>query len=289
MTKLKIEHELKVMSEAVPMEYTVPYDWGRLHVSGDAHSAYGMQPLTADILEGGSLRGYGLNPLNIDIFLLGPNQVPHSPDDDQAGDMYVTSRHLKRGVVVSIGLSNSQTELHTQLGELVAKSITENNNEPDIDITTVTTEDGIPISEVLANNTPQMVAHLIAGVIQEEVSSSVEQWQTDIEARKAYRSISFTGASALVGAGIILAPSFLVSNGVVRPEQLIVPSIYAGVQLNSARAKLKRFVTSQHRRQALSQFSANIIGTVAAESVHHTYCSKHFDATTESLLNDLGT
>jgi hypothetical protein len=59
---------------AAPAAYTVPYDWGRLLVTHEAHDAYGLVPLTGETVDGNVPTEIEKDKL-VEMALLGPGEL----------------------------------------------------------------------------------------------------------------------------------------------------------------------------------------------------------------------
>lgn len=276
----KLQNQLELAELSLPLEYSIPFDTGSLHVTQAAHEAYCMIPLSPNVIEGGQLDRKDTVGPKIDIILIGPNEF-----DTSGGDMLTKSHVYKDGVGLVVGFSDT----HAQMREKIITSIADSAQEADIDLPdggvgAITSDEGISLDESLANEVPQILAHSLANAVAGEVRQSVEIWAKMNLSRAEYKKIVVSGSLSLIGTGLVLSPQILLDDRLIGPGSLLIGAAYSAFFLNMARRRLKEFIDTMPKRESIARILGMSTSLLVAEGVHASFCSKHFNRTAEEQL-----
>jgi hypothetical protein len=103
-------------SFARPMAHTLPYNWGRLVVSKEADTAYGLVPLSGDVVKGDEpLADSCKNP--VEVAFLGPAEIPEplfnktAPQEWSTAHGAILTRHTSNRMQVVFGFNRSTDEM----------------------------------------------------------------------------------------------------------------------------------------------------------------------------------
>jgi hypothetical protein len=103
----------------LPRAYSLPYEWGHFSVTEDAHLAYGLVPLTANIISGGGIDKSKMPPNAVEIILASPYEDPSwekfdsEPADGFTTQIFVSQAHItaKRGLQIAVSFQKTRDQM----------------------------------------------------------------------------------------------------------------------------------------------------------------------------------
>ena len=279
---IPVEKHLTLPEATLPLEYTVPYDWGSLHVSQEAHDSYGIMPFCPNVIEGGQFDSSKQRPdPRLDVFLVGPKE-----SQTQGSELHSVSQIYKHGIGIAVAFPDNQVDLHQKIVSDLNFALSQlHEDAPKNILEYITDEDGIPAVESVEHDIPQLFAHTFASLSGLEMAAALETWINRYDSNRIYRQVKLLGAGGIVGAGVVLTPALLADSH-IGIGNLVIPSVYLTTYWNLARLNLKRFFRNQEQKQEVAKLTSKVAGLQISDSIHKTFCSRHFDLANEPRLGE---
>lgn len=276
------EKQLNLPEANLPVEYSIPFDWGNLYVTEAAHKAYGMVPLSPETVDGKppTSTNSAATP-RVDVILVGPEEYEH---DDQSA--LVATKIYSGGVGMVIGFPAAQDEISKHLGASLGEKLAKMEEELPTEVMEEIKEHSIiPTAEDIENDLPQMLAHQLAGVAEVPLAEGLETWFGKQGIDREYRKIVALGIGAIVAAGVEVTPGLASHNHLVNPIQIAFAGVLALVYLNLARTKLKTHIENGPLNQRIAKLTARNKAFMISYDLHNSFCRNHFDRNAETMLN----
>lgn len=269
-----------------PMEYSVPYEWGNLHVTEEAHAAYEMIPLTPTkpcdlelMMPGRSRRG---SEPRLDLVLAGPSEAKNA---DEGTTFWSSVYADDNQVIVVAGHTKDKAAMISTTKQNILDGYRQffgSESVPDEEILdTVGVVDGVSINEALDNNVSQAFAHEFADIFDSVVRTTLEH------SRNFSDNMQFLRNAATIGFVTIAGISPVISLGYEVSESLptLAPSIFTAITVGGLLLSTKKYIHSQHERTILNTQIANAKAELVSGSIHDTYCDAHFDNQFEEIFS----
>jgi hypothetical protein len=257
-----------------PIQYSIPYKWGDWHVSETAHDAYGLVPLTADVLPGYvSQDKTELRP-NTQIFLVTPGElgIPEIP----SGGFFVRPILSKHGVEITIALGENAEELTSRLQESTLQAIGEHTG---LDVDNLKRDaidgDGVSLEENLKHAVPQMVMHNFVNALGQRVPELTTIWKRVEMNRKFAKRVAAYGGVVLTGGAIVALST--ITNHSADSNTMELLGLYYGVEGGIVYDMLRRHLRLANSKEHLLETQSKVYGDMVASDIHSTYCRDHFD------------
>lgn len=269
-----------------PMEYSVPYEWGNLHVTEEAHAAYEMIPLTPTkpcdlelVKPGRSRRG---SEPRLDLILAGPSEANNAgegttfwssvyADDNQ---VIVVAGHTKDKAAM---ISTSRQNIFDSYRQFIG---TESASDEEI-LDTVGVVGGGSIDEVLDNKVSQAFAHEFADVFESAVGTTLEHYKNLFDNMQFLRNAATIGFVSIAG----ISPAVSLGYEVSESLATLAPAIFTAITVGGLLRSTRKYVHSQHERTVLNTQIANAKAELVSGSIHDTYCDTHFDNQFEEIFS----
>lgn len=254
-------------SPDIAVKYAIPYRWGALHVSEEAHQAYELipfRPTEAGGLSEGAAKAYTKKASPLHISLLAPGEIGLSP----RSDFETLEAHAKcdarslEGVSVNIGFSattaiiNRSDEVHKLFAtsDLACDGAVENRGAQHIAHALTHTLSNV--GPMLATNRDLREATLIQG---------------DLRVARNVASGAAIGAAALGGIEAVVGTDHFHASPLVLLPALLLLAHAAWRTKKNGEKYLNNKTKNVHNLQAAAD-------TVQVErDIHATYCSAHFN------------
>lgn len=266
----------------LPLEYSIPYKWGALHVTSSANAAYDLVPLTPDTVAGGDpfVGGEVIKKPRIDVVLVGPNEYIN---DGRRGVASSTLYDAGLGVVIGFPLS-ANAFMDTLSRRL--RNPNENQEEQDeFPFSTHISQFEVPALEAIARDVPHMMSHDFAVIARNELNDGLTEWNNWDYDRTAYRNIVKVGAAALIGCGGLMLPALLTGKHTVGVKQVVLGTALMAGELKLAKNMLKRYMLSRRQADFLNQRIASLVALEISDSIHETFCRNHFNIRAEQQMS----
>ena len=256
-------------------EYELPFAWGSLHVTEQAHKAYGLAPLTTASLENESgVSMPNLPDFRTHIWLVAPDELPFTIEAFPGLPLTMGAAMTEvtpSGIEVICGFDKTATEI----ADGFTRAMEADDVEPP--------EDQRP--DELEQQTHQLLAHNFARLAGRNVAPYAHQLleaaADKVVLTKAKNDFfiglggaAFINAYELAFTGRVDVASELTGTGMVAVGSAIA---YRGI---------KKYFKG---REAVKVFVANTsvqYAQMVAEDIHRTYCARYFDHQLQGMLGD---
>jgi hypothetical protein len=265
----------------IDIKYTIPYEWGTLRVSEAADEAYGFVPLTAQIVKGNSDEVLASdNKFNhrADIILMSPDEYREHEewDFDQTDEpvgIGVSIRTKKQQTLIKLGLTQDRQGMLRR----VLKGLSEETgvDEDEIDAAFTSADDDIPATEKIAHELPQDLIHAVCDSIGTAASTAAEQVLNQRQDRQALRRAAALGGTGLASAGVILGLGSY--DQVVDVETVALAGTYVTGFFGVAYSSMRQYLSQRYMAGRYNERLSYTAGQTVAESIHKTFCARHFD------------
>ena len=258
----------------VPMEYSVPFEWGDLHVSETAHQSYGLLPLTSDIRDG-FYPSLDVRPPRSRVFIVTPGELGTPPVPE--GEAFVKPILHKKGLEVHVAMGDDKETAAKSYSQAMRDEIRRALDIEDVDDEdfdrSVKDEEGITFGEQIEQNVTQYLVHGLYQELDNRVPAALRIWLRAEHNRIFLRDISAVGVGAAALAGMF------VYLGVTDHSNLDLETAsgYLVAGLATTRFNVKRELQRSNRRELHFNKIAKRIGSSVAYDVHSVYCRDHFD------------
>ncbi len=251
-------------NETPEIEYSIPYNWGHLHMTERAHQAYKVIPLTP-VIEGGSDEYNNIDGSpSIDITVRVPEEEftePVRPIVNRRQKSLVTS--------VTPGLDSKTVEASTEralmdLIDIFGSDIPEGEIEK--------------ISSQIKQDTPQKIGHLITELSMVQTQREfAEHLQAEADKRSVRQSRA-VGAIGVAGGAMILSLTSLLGGEGASPESIAIATGYSGYGVYKMGRLSKDYLKNRQLIKQGNGLASSIVAEVVGEDIHRSFCRRHFDS-----------
>lgn len=253
----------KLQLNTPEIAYTIPYEWGQLHMTEAADDAYGITPLTT-VVDGGSdeYRHLDYNP-SIDLTIVSPEETDVEPIRPTT-----TKNQKSLAGVVNLGIASDEfiEANETGLAQLIEQT---GMPIPEDEIEKVTAS--------LHQDTPQMLAHLMADLSQAEVETLLSGHILGEQDAILNRYIKAIGTLGVVGGIGIVAPAAILNGGSINPVSFLMGMSYTGYHISRIQKRVQQNLEDRTKSQKKAETLARLAGLFVSSDIHRSYCRSHFD------------
>lgn len=267
----------------IDIKYTVPFEWGALHVSEAADRAYDLVPLTANTRDGyvaADTSGKAASR----VFIVGPGEMDIPPVEGT--NLYVTSGVYGKAVQVVAMLGKTSQSRISDVQQITLEAAQQATLLDDDELQMAIDNGNIelPSVEDTANTISQVVLHNLVRTLEQPATNA---WMSLLRAERAERQYAkirnLSAFTLLLSAGMV-AGFTAANHGSTPPYALAMTGLYLTIGIGGTLVQLRQDAT-QTNVSALSQARlANAIANGMREDIHKTYCASHF--ATEHAEND---
>ncbi|MCA9348494.1 hypothetical protein KC867_03735, partial [Candidatus Saccharibacteria bacterium] len=226
------------------MQYSIPYQWGDLHVTEAAHADYELSPLgltSADTIaparpnrerltqdEDSRLIKRLLEP-EISVILVGHDEINHDTMHSRIGGVASRGTVTEQGLNIVIGLTESRQDIQQWVEQGVTsyiRSKLELNEEDFIEARDLLNEQGLSMTEDIEQRVPQIIAGMVAETAGLETTATTKDWMRKQVNNRIARQTTMINGASLTSMAVIVAPR-------VVTEQPLSPALFmSAVALN---------------------------------------------------------
>jgi|GEM_PF-4121727 len=266
------------------IKYSLPFKWGALRVTQSADEHYHLTPLTADKVDGDIVPQIvtpnAIHP-KVDVLLLGPDEAEFVPN--QIADFSVSN---------SSQISNGYIHIQTAMDatpEIIKQQVIDEL----VDVYDVEAEEleehaeqtiGIPFSEVLEQDAPQILAHVMITNVQTIAANEAYEYMKLQDNKRMLKVVTASGAAGLWGASVMAGAQMLAEGRINGFGQAFIGGAVL-FSFASIRHRLKKELDSGRQMDMLLRAASSGYGDTIAEDIHRVYCAKHFNQMAEQMLN----
>lgn len=283
------ENSFAVEKEA---KYRLSFEWGAVHVSEKADKAYGLVPLTADVIRDAEDDTHVENAwgMRTDVYLLSPEEF----NQDISKTKIVSRPYRTASGVGATIFANDGIKLFLALhdGQEGTESRLLNDLESYVnyyylceDMEDAQTPDDIPIKGSDEQEITQLLVHDFCDLVDEATRESITEYFRAERSKFAAARLARLGSKALIGAGIAIGTVGTLHNGI----EMIIPDaaiVYAAVQSQLAYAYIKKHMRQANSLEFELKNTASNYGNVVGYDIHQAYCATHFNMKAEKKFKD---
>lgn len=251
--------------------YSLPFVWGRIHVTEEAEQAYGLAPLTTSAIEEENNKKIGELDENIktDIWIVGPSEIPggfHAVGDGVP--VAAKGKITPEGIDVVCAFAASEKEIVDHIEELA------DTDSWNID------EDAPP--DILSQEVHSLYADTLSGVLIPNMMPTVHA-----KLQEASGAMAITGAKRSLRIGLFGAAYINAANLIITGEVDKFTELTSGASLAAggyfAYRGLKKYIQRPGTTNMLMVMAGGYTEMVAND-VHRTFCPRHFNQQMQDLF-----
>jgi hypothetical protein len=263
--------------EELPINYTIPFDWGSFKVTEAANQAYQFTPLRQGVQRGNVDVDSEASSYRVNIRLLAPSEIPSSPFGRDDGHLFGHVAYSNDGINMTLGFRQSRTESIDHLMEMF-QEVTGATEEQLEEILDDETEESM--AEHLQEQAPQLMVHTMCAMIENMTANAFDAKLSEESDRKLRRAVAGKSLGGVAIGGLLV----VAGSPDVFWESL--GGFYALLGVTGGQRELKQYLrNAPDRRERIEEASSQLAEAVTSE-IHETFCTAHFDAEMNQLFEN---
>lgn len=242
-----------------------------------AKQAYQMVPLVPEVLPGAHKTSVDkANPFRTDIVIVGPDELK-SADYGSATDVGLRLVSHRDGLKIGVGMARDFAGQREQLVSILRQHFGSLEH--------LFVSDHIPLDEAVEQQITPMLAHAFSGIVGDTVNGMSVDYLRAYAARNLYTRIRQISAFSIGFCAVVDIPP-LVEQHAVDPVAAGFTAGFLALQGIRTTRTLKKYLKTSNSRERALRASGDLYENIVSQSVHDTFCAKHFDAQAERLLSE---
>lgn len=252
----------------LPLEYTIPYRWGSLQVTEEAHEAYGLIPLTLTV-EADKHDELPKTNSSIDLLIVGPDQLVDEDAKYQGRIMISsTAKTSKDKIQIAMGLNGDLDTINKEIKSSLFGFL---------GVEELESTEALGLSEQLEHDTPQMIVHRFIDGIDEYLPLVYSVWAENNHNKKFIKSMTTLGGIAL-GIPTLQLAAIAATDLVIDTQSLLISSAASFGALLKVRKEVKDKLTSSGSNEHMLRIASELATKVVCSDIHSSFCSHEFDS-----------
>jgi hypothetical protein len=259
----------------VPMQYSVSFEWGGLHVSEAAHNRYGFVPLTAN-LEPGLLQRDETEPPHTHIYLVAPGELD-VPDEIESGKVIIRTGTDREGIDICVALGDDKnTAVKVVIDKEVDRIQQETGLDPSVILQRAVDKDQVPIEESIQNNINQFLLPIMCGALETFIAEAAEDGLLIELHREFYQKVKKLGLGVVTLMDVVLVGTWA-QDAFRLPLLAIAEGSLLTANFIAFGAAMKQHLTMDPKFRRVAHQVANGYAHQVAQDVYCVFSREHFD------------
>lgn len=281
------------------IEYAIPFDWGSLQVTSQAHEAYGMELLVPSIKpeqlskhDSPTLKG----PLHFMLVAPDESQLEIDPS-------YIALQPLpntvqsKKSMSVVLNLNEDKQGLVEDMRGVVADAIRHKISQEGLELDEIANDEilkrsidfdtNMSLDEAITYNAPQELARRLALVAGVSALAIGHTQLNEAHNKSLLRNLSVRGLGVVVSNAVLLSPIVVSESSPSLGTASAAIAVNTAVHLNMGYSALRNWLRNAGDRDKQIADTTSKIQIMVSDDIFSVYSRDHFDQQLEELLRDL--